>query len=329
SILVEPWGGTNGSEWNYKLKYPIKEILIAHGEVIDSIIFRTIGEEGIINSPKFGGSGGDKRLEVTIENAPREYLIGINGTLGHYAGNLVVKSLCFTTNLKTYAPFGTKASDGTKFSLVMKEGGAIVGFHGRSSWYLDAIGVYLQQVTTFTQVEKVVPKKPKIEETAEFHDNIGVMITLVPRSAGPWGGCSGKPWDDGVFTTITRVILHVDTCFSAITGLEVHYVKEKASRRSHRGDRVGSDGIIINIDGENEFLIGVDGFYGPAMVENFGGSTDAIKQITFYTNKRKFGPYGRDIGTYFRSAAARGRIVGFHGRSGACLYAIGVHMDYF
>lgn len=64
SILVEPWGGTNGSEWNYKLKNPIKEILIAHGEVIDSIIFRTIGEEGIIDSPKFGGRGGDKRLKV-------------------------------------------------------------------------------------------------------------------------------------------------------------------------------------------------------------------------------------------------------------------------
>lgn len=159
------------------------------------------------------------------------------------------------------------------------------------------------------------------------------MNTLVPRSAGPWGGCSGKPWDDGVFTTTTRLIVHVDTNVSAITGLEVDYVKEKASFMSHHGDRAGSDRIIvifffysfqqklfllfdfvgmtlnmlqINIDRENEFLIGVEGFYGPVVVEEVGGSAvDAIKQITFYTNKRKFGPYGRDIGTYFWSAAAR------------------------
>lgn len=64
-ILVEPWGGTSGSEWNYKLTNPIKEIHIAHGEtVIDSIIFRTLGQQGTIDSPKFGGRGGNKKLKV-------------------------------------------------------------------------------------------------------------------------------------------------------------------------------------------------------------------------------------------------------------------------
>ncbi|XP_075090071.1 putative late blight resistance protein homolog R1A-3 isoform X3 [Nicotiana tabacum] len=61
SILLEPWGGTGGSEWNYMLKSPIKEILIAHGDVIDSIMFKTIIEQGTtIDSPKFGGDGGQR-----------------------------------------------------------------------------------------------------------------------------------------------------------------------------------------------------------------------------------------------------------------------------
>lgn len=64
-MLIEPWGGSNGSEWNYKLTNPIKEIIIAHDDnVINSIIFRTIGQEGTIDSPKFGGNGGYKKAKV-------------------------------------------------------------------------------------------------------------------------------------------------------------------------------------------------------------------------------------------------------------------------
>ncbi|KAM3341815.1 hypothetical protein P3S68_026781 [Capsicum galapagoense] len=55
------------------------------------------------------------------------------------------------------------------------------------------------------------------------------------------------------------------------------------------------------------------------------GGLDKIRQITFYTNK---GKYGTEIGTYFSSSAARGKIIGFHGKSGAHLNAIGVIMEY-
>lgn len=107
--------------------------------------------------------------QVTIENAPQEYLTGIRGTLGYFAGHLVVKSLCFTTNLKSYETIGT-AGDGTPFSLVLK-GGAIAGFHGRSGAYLDAIGVYLQQP------EQIKPlKQPKVEENnGNFPNNVRIV----------------------------------------------------------------------------------------------------------------------------------------------------------
>nr|XP_016463415.1 PREDICTED: putative late blight resistance protein homolog R1B-23 isoform X2 [Nicotiana tabacum]XP_016463417.1 PREDICTED: putative late blight resistance protein homolog R1B-23 isoform X2 [Nicotiana tabacum]XP_016463418.1 PREDICTED: putative late blight resistance protein homolog R1B-23 isoform X2 [Nicotiana tabacum]XP_016463419.1 PREDICTED: putative late blight resistance protein homolog R1B-23 isoform X2 [Nicotiana tabacum]XP_016463420.1 PREDICTED: putative late blight resistance protein h len=159
SILVEPWGGNAGeSEWNYKLKSPIKEILIVHGDIIDSIMFRTVTEQGTtIDSTKFGGDGG--RIDkVVIEATSLEYLKGIKGTFGYYYGHSVIKSLCFITNAKNYGPFGCEAG-GIPFSLVMKEGVAIVGFHGRSRLYLNAIGVYLQKLAPPTSA-----KEPMVED---------------------------------------------------------------------------------------------------------------------------------------------------------------------
>lgn len=82
----------------------------------------------------------------------------------------------------------------------------------------------------------------------------------------------------------------------------------------------------ININDENEFLIGIEGYY--SLVKENGGQ-DTLRQIAFYTNKGKYGPYGSEIGTYFSSSTARGKIVGFHGKSGLFLNAIGVHMEYF
>lgn len=49
----------------------------------------------------------------------------------------MVRSLTLQSNRKAYGPYGVE--EGTCFSM---NRGKIVGFHGRSGWYLDAIGVY-------------------------------------------------------------------------------------------------------------------------------------------------------------------------------------------
>lgn len=83
----------------------------------------------------------------------------------------------------------------------------------------------------------------------------------------------------------------------------------------------------IRVDGTSEFLVSVEGFYGPVEGKN---GCEAIKCITFYSNKRRYGPYGgEEIGTHFSSAQSVGKIVGFFGRAGSYLNAIGVHMEYF
>lgn len=50
-----------------------------------------------------------------------------------------------------------------------------------------------------------------------------VMKTIVPRSAGPWGGCSGKGWDDGVFCTIKQVQVHEALHSSVISAIQIEY----------------------------------------------------------------------------------------------------------
>ncbi|KAK1661010.1 hypothetical protein QYE76_049169 [Lolium multiflorum] len=71
-----------------------------------------------------------------------EYLTGVKGHIDYYGDWLCVSSLTFVTNLHTFGPYGEE--DGTPFELPAAAGGRIVGFHGRSDSYLDAIGTYVK-----------------------------------------------------------------------------------------------------------------------------------------------------------------------------------------
>ncbi|KAG6783740.1 hypothetical protein POTOM_009411 [Populus tomentosa] len=109
-----------------------------------------MGYEGYGNSHvsvgPWGGQSGARRDDGVYNTVkldyPDEYPVSISGyicCLVEY-GPVLVRSLMFETNKKKYGPFGIHY--GTYFSNPMT-GGKIVGFHGRSSWYLVSIGVYL------------------------------------------------------------------------------------------------------------------------------------------------------------------------------------------
>lgn len=109
-----------------------------------------------------------------------EFLVGIKGRYGNYKGNLVVKSLSFVTNAKNiYGPFGKE--DGTPFSFVIKEGGAIVGLHGLAGSYLDAIGVYVNKLTVPKKDEKKLEPNEPIVEEIEIHDVRILFFSLIVR----------------------------------------------------------------------------------------------------------------------------------------------------
>ncbi|KAJ9692146.1 hypothetical protein PVL29_011292 [Vitis rotundifolia] len=135
SVVVGPWGG-GGSSWDDGSYSGVREITICYGWCIDSIrvVYDKNGEP--VSGDKHGGSGGQSS-EIKLQY-PEEKLIGVSG---HYHPfwfcGPVIRSLTFNSNRRTFGPFGAQV--GTPFSLTT-DGGQIVGFQGRSGWYLDAIG---------------------------------------------------------------------------------------------------------------------------------------------------------------------------------------------
>ncbi|XP_052136620.1 disease resistance protein RGA5-like isoform X3 [Oryza glaberrima] len=83
----------------------------------------------------------EEQLQIHLD--PSEIVTEVSGTCGPFSQfPSVVTSLQLVTNLRSYGPFGQ--AKGTKFRTRVKQNGSIVGFFGRSTIYLDAIGVYVR-----------------------------------------------------------------------------------------------------------------------------------------------------------------------------------------
>lgn len=65
----------------------------------------------------------------------------VSGHVGTFNTFTLLKSLKVETNLRVYGPYGAEEGEPFEFSA---EGGEIMGFHGRSGEFVDAIGVYVQ-----------------------------------------------------------------------------------------------------------------------------------------------------------------------------------------
>lgn len=82
-------------------------------------------------------------LQVKLDY-PHEVLIcisGYYGSINEEEKSKVIRSLTFYTSRGKYGPFGEEV--GTYFTSTTTQG-KVVGFHGRCSSYLDAIGVHMQ-----------------------------------------------------------------------------------------------------------------------------------------------------------------------------------------
>ncbi|KAH9326938.1 hypothetical protein KI387_007116, partial [Taxus chinensis] len=140
-ISVGPWGGNGGSPWDDGDFKGIRQIVIVHAGAIDSIRIEYDKNGRSIWSDKHGGNGGDKTDKIVLDY-PREHLTSMSGHYGSVSvgSACVIRSLTFHSNLRKFGPYGVE--NGTFFSFPM-DGGKIKGFHGRSGWFLDSIGVHL------------------------------------------------------------------------------------------------------------------------------------------------------------------------------------------
>ncbi|KAK3006893.1 hypothetical protein RJ639_017517 [Escallonia herrerae] len=349
STSLGPWGGP-GTTWSFLPDSKITHITIRRNQYyICSIMFGT--EKGEY-SANFGDVGGDSEkvrsykcylmfnsyqtiisklvlfnatlnsfsppVQIDLPNSS-EYLTGISGkySSNSYVNQITITSLSFYTNLKERGPYGGYNGNNVQVFSSRADGRVIVGFHGSigSGKQLASIGIYTK------------PASDPPTKISEWND---VMIADMPREVGPWGISGGQSWDDGVFLDVKQVYVTLNESQRWVRGIQFEYVNRNGKHvlsDMHGSPSTGDTVEKINLTGTDQIFVGIAGFFGP--IEGDSG-LEGITSITFYTTKMKYGPFGNGMrGTYFASTPSKGKLVGFHGRNGAYLHAIGVHMKYF
>lgn len=153
------------------------------------------------------------KLQVKF-NYPEEFLVSVSGYYGSIIdyGPVLVRSLVFESNKRKYGPFGLQ--QGAHFSLPMA-GGMIAGFHGRSSWFLESIGVHLKPLliqnppinlssASQNYVSNEIPEKSRgfeMATTREKQDSIYQPEILIHKS-----GYSGSAILRGTTTTVVKSV---------------------------------------------------------------------------------------------------------------------------
>ncbi|OMO75253.1 Mannose-binding lectin [Corchorus olitorius] len=385
-VSVGPWGGQGGSPWDDGVYSTVRQLVIAHGAGIDSIQIEYDNKGNSIWSRKHGGEAGSKIDKVKLDY-PDEFLTSIHGHYGSLfeGGPHLVRSLTFHSNRKTYGPYGVE--QGTSFSM---NRGKIVGFYGKSGWYLDAIGVHLKPFIKLNH-SKTILHTQNFVANANGADKVGfqviqgsvgesydIVLAVRQRDAygnplpkelsrqpssssssddssdveaktkfkvslptpekvpakvlparvlpegvltyGPWGGNGGVKFDDGTYTGIRQINVSRNV---GIVSLKVCYDRDgQAVWGSKHGGTGGFRTDRIIFDYPSEILTHITGTFGPLMYMG----PNVIKSLTFHTNKGKHGPYGEEQGPSFTNKMDEGKIVGFHGREGLFLDAIGVYV---
>ncbi|GFQ07014.1 jacalin-related lectin 3 [Phtheirospermum japonicum] len=355
-----PWGGHGGSPFDDGVYDGIRQINVSRNVAIVSIrvCYDKNGEP--VWGSKNGGTGSIKSDKVAFDY-PSEKITHLTGYHGPtmIMGPNVIKSLTFHTTKAKYGPYGEE--EGEFFSTKSKEGSVILGLHGRKGLFVDAIGVHMIEgnvvpgqnthskdavVSSISNAKQSKPNSQtappnnivdhKVNNNSEWsfkmprrgHPDQEVVQRLVknpaPYGAGPWGGEGGKAWDDGVFSAIKQIIV---TKTDAICCIEFEYDRNGQSVWSVKhGGNGGQTANRVKLEYPNEVLTCISGYYGPIKKEQ---GANVIQSLTFHTSRRKYGPFGEEIGTYFASGTTEGKVVGFHGRSSVYLDAIGVHMQHW
>ncbi|KAL9380292.1 hypothetical protein Peur_025949 [Populus x canadensis] len=376
-ISLGPWGGLGGDHWSYRASGGITEIVLRVEGNIKSISFKDAS--GLV-SGTFGGKGNDpndrgeqKKIEIQW---PSEYLKSISGTYGSYKGLLVITSLSFITNLTTYGPFGT--APGETFSIPIADS-AVVGFHGRCGYYLDALGIFVTPANSHGSIsvgqwggpggdpfsfrvgswikEIIVHEGANIkslsfkdgngQEYGKFGgnnandigeerrieiDGLSEHLTSITGtygnyagivrdiegtiSIGPWGGRGGDPWSYITNRGINQIVINVGSNIKSISFRDTTDLDSATFGGKHPNDIGERKTVLINWPSEH--LTSISGTYG-----NFS-SLLTITSLSFTTNRATYGPFGTGSGTPFSIPINNNTVVGFHGRAGYYLDAIGI-----
>lgn len=193
-----------------------------------------------------------------------------------------------------------------------------VGFPLEGEWaILGGTGefAYAQGVVTFKPMEKI-SRELKIRILClNFSSSLSV-----PEKMGPWGGNGGFPQDLTTGKPVRLQSLRINSG-SRIFSLEFSYVDKLGKVRSEGPWGGSSGGNYQTIElGPKEFVKQISGTIDHLVTET------VITSLVLVTNIKKYGPYGSVQGTSFDATVPENTcIVGFFGRSGGALDAIGIY----
>lgn len=260
------YGGQGGNPFP-EIEIPrearILEVNVFSGDWIDAVQITYILPDGrTLNSPRYGGPGGDRRV-FRIDSD--EYIVGVSGRHGRY-----IDSLRIHTNKRNSPVYGGSGGDG-EFNLQLASGNYTVAFIGREGNYLDAIGLTylplamrdLQQTqiagggggTTFA--DRDIPMGAIVSAIrvrgGDFIDSVQMIYTLTDGRTfeGPIHG--GKGGRSSVFR------LDRDEYITGISGRYGNYIDSLVFHTNKRnsssfGGRGGSRSFRIMVPSGNQAI---------------------------------------------------------------------------
>ena len=181
-------GGRSFSGMEVPSDARILEVNVFAGDLVDAVQVTYILSDGrTLNSPRYGGSGGERHVFRLDSD---EYITGLSGRYGQS-----IDSLRIQTNKRNSPVFGGRGGN-RNYSLELETGNYAVGFIGRAGEYLDAIGLtYLPlelrnlQQTTIVGAgggtafsDREIPEGARISavrvHSGSFIDSVQLIYTL-------------------------------------------------------------------------------------------------------------------------------------------------------
>ncbi|CAN7104891.1 unnamed protein product [Brassica rapa subsp. narinosa] len=294
-----PLGGDKGNEFDDVGFDGVKKITVGADEFSITYIKIEYSKDGKVEIREHGTSRG--QLKEFSVDYPNDNIVAVGGSYNHIFtyDTTLITSLYFTTSRGFTSPlFGEKT--GTDFEFQGENRGKLLGFHGRAGFAIDAIGAYFH--------------------TGSQGGQGGGPRPVVPGKMGPLGGAKGNEFDDVGFDGVKKVTVGADE-FS-VTYLKIEYIKDgKVEIREHGTNR----GQLkeFSVDYPNDNIVAVGGSYNHI----FTYDTTLITSLYFTTSRGFTSPlFGEKKGTDFEfQGENRGKLLGFHGRAGYAIDAIGAY----
>lgn len=134
---------------------------------------------------------------------------------------------------------------------------------------------------------------------------------MVWRESPPFGGLGGYPFSDD-YISVIRLVGFVIRHARYVSGIQGIYQQNNGTLLTGQwhGGLDGAQNVVM-LD-EDEIILNVSGRAGWY-----------VDQITFDTNKKRYGPYGGDGGKDWELGRGAYRLGGLYGRAGIYLDAIG------